>query len=229
MSPPLTADAFVAQLRENAFAALDVAGHAPDLHGWMDNLFAETFAGFLAPRDRARPLTIVEVGTWKGRSAVKMAETAKALGFASTTLICVDTWLGAPEFWTWGLNDPTRGESFHRKDGYPTVFYTFTRNAKALGHADVIAPLPLSSIQAADVLAYYTIKPDIIYVDAAHEYESVLADLRAYWELLAPGGVLFGDDYVCWPGVTRAVNEFAAAKGLQPKVAGVVWTLHKLS
>jgi predicted O-methyltransferase YrrM len=219
------AAAFVGELRSAAFADLDIAGHTVDTQGWMDDQFKATFAAFLEPRDRARPLTVVEVGTWKGRSAVTMAETAKALGFTRVTIICVDTWLGAPEFWTWGLNDPTRGASFRRKDGYPTVFYTFTRNAKALGHADVIAPLPLSSAQAADVLAYYKIAADVIYVDAAHEYESVRADLQAYWKLLAPGGVMFGDDYNCWPGVTRAVDEFAEAKGLRPKTAGVVWTL----
>lgn len=222
-----SADAFVAGLRAAAFADLDVAGHAVDTQGWMDDRFRATFAAFLEPRDRARPLTVVEVGTWKGRSAFAMAEIAKSLGFARTTILCVDTWLGAPEFWTWGLNDPTRGLSFRRKDGYPTVFYTFTRNAKALAHDDVIAPLPISSVQGADVLAHYEILADVVYVDAAHEYDSVRADLRAYWDRVAPGGVLFGDDYACWPGVTRAVDEFAAEKGLAPAVAGVVWTLRK--
>jgi len=222
----MAATAFVRELRTAAFADLDIAGHTVDTHGWMDVHFKSTFAAFLEPRDRVQPLTIVEVGTWKGRSAATMAETAKALAFTRVTIICVDTWLGAPEFWTCGLHDAKLGRSLRRKDGYPSVFYTFTRNVKALGHTDVIAPLPLSSGQAANVLAYYNMNADVIYVDAAHEYDSVLADLRSYWKLLAPGGVMFGDDYNNgWPGVNRAVDEFAAEKGIRPEIAGVVWTL----
>jgi hypothetical protein len=38
----------------------------------------------------------------------------------------------------------------------------------------------------------------------------VLRDLRLFWPLLAAGGVLMGDDYVGWPGVTRPATAFAA-------------------
>ena len=36
---------------------------------------------------------------------------------------------------------------------------------------------------------------DVVHLDAAHEYENVLADIRKYWKLLRPGGILLGDDY----------------------------------
>ena len=36
---------------------------------------------------------------------------------------------------------------------------------------------------------------DWIYVDALHTYDAVLADLRAWWPKLRPGGLLSGDDY----------------------------------
>ena len=37
-----------------------------------------------------------------------------------------------------------------------------------------------------------------------------MAELRLVWDVLRPGGVVFGDDYdVFWPGVTRAVDKFA--------------------
>ena len=55
---------------------------------------------------------------------------------------------------------------------------------------------------------------DAIYLDASHEYESVVADLVAYWRVLRPGGVLIGDDFdSSWPGVVRAVNEFSERLG----------------
>lgn len=50
--------------------------------------------------------------------------------------------------------------------GYPSVFHTFVNNMRALGHDDVIRPLPLPSLCARDVLAYYGIRADIVYVDA---------------------------------------------------------------
>jgi Methyltransferase domain len=34
---------------------------------------------------------------------------------------------------------------------------------------------------------------DAIYIDASHDYDHVLADLNAYWDVLKPGGISFGD------------------------------------
>jgi hypothetical protein len=221
-------DAFITKLRSNAYDTLDISAHTVDLQGWMEKTFVATLERIIAPLSVTQPLTILEVGSWKGLSATTMAATVKRLGFTKTNLIAIDTWLGAPEFWTWGLNDPTRGGSFNLKDGYPTIFYTFTRNVKALGHHDVIAPLPISSTQAADVLAAYKIQADLAYIDAAHEYDSVHLDLVKYWPLVKPGGSLFGDDYdASWPGVMKAVNDFAKEKGVIPVIAGFVWILKK--
>ena len=36
---------------------------------------------------------------------------------------------------------------------------------------------------------------DWIYVDALHTYKAVLADVRAWWPKLRPGGLMSGDDY----------------------------------
>ena len=44
----------------------------------------------------------------------------------------------------------------------------------------------------------------------ADDYESVTADLVAYWRVLRQGGVLIGDVFdQTWPEVVRAVQEFA--------------------
>jgi predicted O-methyltransferase YrrM len=73
----------------------------------------------------------------------------------------------------------------------------------------VIVPLPMTSENAAVILAAKGIKADMAYIDAAHEEEPALRDFRAYWDLLTPDGVLLGDDYISWEGVTRAANRFA--------------------
>jgi len=139
------------------------------------------------------------------------------------------TWLGAPEFWTWGLLDRSRGGSLRPVHGFPSVYYTFLSNVHRAGVQDVIAPLPISSLQGAQVLAHYGCQADAIYIDGAHEYDAVLADLRAYWPLVKPGGgVCFGDDYcVEWPGVKAAVDEFAALHELELEIHGIVWFVTK--
>jgi hypothetical protein len=215
---------FIDTLRSNAYSALDVTDHIVDISGWMDPNFSTVVASLVAARSKTDRLVVVEVGSWKGLSASTFASTLKSNGFTNFTILCIDTWLGAPEFWTWGLNDPTRGESLNKVNGWPTVFTTFTKNMKKLGHDDVVVPLPLSSMQAADVLAYYKIAADIVYIDAAHEYEPVKQDIKAYWPLVKPGGTLMGDDYMdSWPGVKHAVSEIFGT----PALSGVIWSVSK--
>jgi len=59
----------------------------------------------------------------------------------------------------------------------------------------------------------------VLHIDAGHDYLSVMADLKAWWPQLNPGGVLIGDDYFKkpiigqgkWPEVRQAFDEFLAA------------------
>lgn len=60
---------------------------------------------------------------------------------------------------------------------------------------------------------------DFVYIDADHKYDSVLADIRAWWPKIKSGGILCGDDYtdsgVEEFGVIPAVNDFATANKLK--------------
>lgn len=50
---------------------------------------------------------------------------------------------------------------------------------------------------------------DVVFVDADHEYEPVLADIRAWYPKVKSGGILFGHDYdMPWTGVITAVDQF---------------------
>ena len=52
--------------------------------------------------------------------------------------------------------------------------------------------------------------PQVIYLDAAHEYEETLQELWVAWNTLSvDGGVLYGDDWN-WPAVRRSVADFAS-------------------
>ena len=50
---------------------------------------------------------------------------------------------------------------------------------------------------------------DVVYVDSAHEIGETLIELFMYWQLLRPGGVLTGDDWLEFPAVKHDVSLFA--------------------
>ena len=54
---------------------------------------------------------------------------------------------------------------------------------------------------------------DFVFVDAEHDYESVLADLEA-WHPKTSLLICHDYDQPQWPGVTEAVNDFASQIGL---------------
>ncbi len=177
-----------------------------DLQGWGSH--SPIFEAIIS---QLRPRHLVEVGSWKGASAIHMADVMRKLNCLGE-IVCVDTWLGGPELWLKG-DDP--GLAMPRQFGRPMIFDQFLANVIYSKHTKTIIPFPADSITGAKVLLAKDMLADAIYIDAGHEYEHVKADLQAWWGVLRPGGVLFGDDYhLLWIGVVRAVHDFAEAMRL---------------
>jgi hypothetical protein len=155
--------------------------------------------------DLARPSIVVEIGVWKGGSVMTMARRAKELGL-DCVIIAIDTWLGSPEHWLQNFDE------LHLKNGFPQLYYTFGANIADAGLQDYILPLPVDSVTGTHLIERLGIRPNVLHLDAGHEYETVMADLRAWWPLIAPGGILVGDDYyadgITWAGVKQAFDEF---------------------
>lgn len=178
--------------------------YPPDLQGWGSR--HPVFDYLIGT---VKPKLIAEVGTWKGGSAINMARSLRERDM-DANIICIDTWLGAPEH----ITNREYFASLGMQHGYPTLFHTFMANVISEDCQDIVVPLPQTSANAAILLRKWGLTADLIYIDGAHHYSAVLQDLEAYWPILASRGVLFGDDYPKAGGVVRATHEFAQARGL---------------
>jgi hypothetical protein len=182
---------------KNIYAGIKPSG-ATEVQGW--NSKSPVFRQLI---ERTRPKVIIEVGTWLGASAIHMAGICRQLGLG-TTIYCVDTWLGAQEFWTDSAGEKTH--DLRQRHGYPQVYFDFLANVVQHDCQDMIVPVPNTSFIGSIILKKRHVLAELIYIDGSHAYEDVKADIAAYNNLLAPGGVLFGDDYT-WDEVRRAVVE----------------------
>lgn len=184
-----------------------------DLQGW--NSDGPIFAGVL---QQTKAKVIIEVGSWKGASAIHMART-----FPDAIIYAVDCWL--PPIGV-GLGEFPRTQLPEHWDA-PTFYHQFLFNVLKSGCHDRILPVRGLTVPIASCLGAWGVQADAIYIDASHDENSVFLDLNAYYPLLRPGGILFGDDYSSHPGVKRAVQRFAKGRTITewPAREGTQWSL----
>lgn len=180
------------------------------LHGFFD--FEDIYdAACSASRDGS---ILVEVGSWMGKSACYLAARLKDAG-KDATLFCVD-----PQE---GIHYGPGKEEFEAKCGRgATTWIPFVRNIKASGLQDVIVPMSCKSVQAAKLFEDGTV--DFVFIDGAHDYESVKADILAWLPKLVNGGVIAGHDWGAGEGVEKAVGEVF---GERFEVRGHSWITSK--
>jgi predicted O-methyltransferase YrrM len=192
---------------QDPFAGFPAQKYQLDLQGWRSS---HRYLSEAVEETKAK--VVIEIGVWKGSSVATLAQCLKAR-HSSGVVIAVDTWLGSSEHW---LRDQWF-DHLGNEHGRPTMQRQFMANMVKSELQDYVVPLPLDSLNAAMVISGNNIVADVIHLDGAHHYSSVLADLEAWWPLLRPGGILIGDDYdPHWLGVVRAFNEFFGALGIDP-------------
>lgn len=187
-----------------------------DLQGWCPDSFQVVFDEALKrvtpKKNRSNNeqdgLLIFEIGTWKGLSTTIMADRLQSKGIRGR-IVAIDTWLG-------GVDHLTYASSYvgERNRGMPRIYEQFLANVQHKHLEEYIYPFPMASMQASLYFRSVRATADIIYIDADHEFESVISDIRMFWPLLKPGGVMIFDDYQDgWPGVVKAIQQFAAETG----------------
>jgi hypothetical protein len=144
---------------------------------------------------RTNVKVVIEVGSWLGLSTRHIAKTLPEGG----VVYAVDHWLGSPN----------ENNSMFDMDN---LYRQFLSNTIHEGLTHKIVPIRMSSVEAARTLK---IKPDLIYLDATHDFTSVMHDLILWYPFVKGHGVLCGDDYYWgdWP-VKRAVDTFAKENNL---------------
>lgn len=132
----------------------------------------------------------VEVGTWKGMSAAYMAVEIINSG-KNIKFDCVDTWEFVEQ------NDIPQ-------EDYHDLHNIFLTNISPVKH--IINPVKELSWEGAK--HYEDESLDFVFIDAAHDYESVKKDINAWYPKVKKTGVIAGHDYAWGEGVRQAVNEF---------------------
>lgn len=142
-----------------------------DGHGWFASSNAIGLKNFIEEKN---PKIAIEVGSWLGSSARFIASNLQEDGI----LYAVDTWLGSVE----------HTNNFR----VPTLYQQFLSNVIHKNLTHKIIPVRMTSLEAAEALA---VNADLIYVDAAHDTDSVRQDVLAWYKHLNEGGVICGDDW----------------------------------
>lgn len=162
---------------------------------------------------------VIELGTWLGNSARFILKYAP-----NATVICIDHWNGSPEHS--GLKSSA--------EMIPTLYEDFL--SICWEDRDRLIPVRETTLKGMKLIAELCLVPDLIFIDAAHDYESVKADLEMANRLF-PEATIIGDDYlgvaICKDdkpididyGVRRAVNHFIYERGWGLRNTGRGWQL----
>jgi predicted O-methyltransferase YrrM len=215
------------EIRRVLFGSQDVYADAgPSDNGYPHTHLSEALVERVI--GERKPQYWVEVGSMLGGSALLVARVAERLG-CELDIVCVDPFTGDVNMWAWEQDLVRSGKwrFLGLVNGAPTIRQRFLANVKDAGFEGVITPLPATGIVGMNVLERVSnYRPDVVYVDSAHEEDETFLELSTAWDFLVKGGLLMGDD-LDWPAVRNDVYKFAGSVGAQVEVVGNQWLVGK--
>lgn len=139
----------------------------------------------------------VEIGSWKGKSAVAMAveiiNSGKKIKFD-----CIDPWYDLDST----VEDYFKNYDTGCVDQTLNLYETFLKNIQPVN--EYITPMRMTSMQAVEL--YEDESLDFVFIDANHEYEYIYEDIEKWLPKVKYGGVLAGHD-IAYPPVFQAVKD----------------------
>jgi predicted O-methyltransferase YrrM len=121
----------------------------------------------------------VEIGIYKGKSAAHLADIIKKSN-KNYQFYCVDLFKDTME-------NPTG-----REELYGDTFEEFKKNMIELNLFDTVIPIISLSATASQQFEDETFS--YIFIDAAHDYNSVVLDIKSWLPKLKKGGIIAGHD-----------------------------------
>jgi predicted O-methyltransferase YrrM len=141
---------------------------------------------------------ILEIGSYLGASTTAMGHAIQGRGIEMYCLDCWHDYQGQGFF-----EHALAGTAATDRD----ILSRFLKNTGFLG--EQLRILKGTSVQFRDLLP--TGFFDLIFIDAAHDYENVKQDIRIAFKAIKPGGIICGHDYHSdGDGVLEAVNQLIA-------------------
>ncbi|MFH1615456.1 MAG: class I SAM-dependent methyltransferase [Planctomycetota bacterium] len=141
------------------------------------------------------PGRIVEIGSFKGKSTVWMAQALK-LQKSTDKIVAIDPHLNT--------GDRNIVPQYFEESSYET----FLGNVSKTGLTQWVQPVKETSRQASEI---WNGPIKLIFIDGAHRYEDVLTDLTLWEPFVRKNGIIVLHDTKPgnnFPGIRRAMNEY---------------------
>jgi predicted O-methyltransferase YrrM len=138
--------------------------------------------------------TLVEVGVWKGHSISYLAKKIKNLNYN-------------PKIYAVDLFEDTIDEEWNKnlKEEISLISKIYNKVLENNEVRDMITDIKGLSWEMAKNFEDNSV--DFVFIDAGHEYESVVKDINAWLPKIRKGGIISGHDYFNPCGVKQAVDE----------------------
>jgi predicted O-methyltransferase YrrM len=145
-------------------------------------------------------VNVLEIGSYEGVSTVWFL--SNVLNNDKSTIACVDTWEGSPEY-------------IESKTDFNRVENTFNINVKTHKFKNKVNKYKMRSDTFLLNEKYHNNSLfDIILIDASHDSRDVIIDALFSWKLLKTNGILIFDDYIwnkmpnAWECPKLAIDKF---------------------
>lgn len=163
----------------------DIKETVKDIHGWLSS--REIITLFEIAK-HCKNGVIVEIGSWKGKSTICLSKGSKM----------------GNKIPIYAIDPHTGSEEHQKKYGKVNTYDDFLENIKKANCDDLIIPIKKRSD---DVIKDWNKKICFLFIDGAHDFNSVKMDFENFNKYLIKDGIVAFHDYTVWGGVTKYVDE----------------------